>query len=316
MTADPNQLAREALQAWSIEPRQIVLVHSAPNIVYRVSSVTGDCRVLRLTPDARRSPEQIEAELHFVHDLAARGLETAAPVAAVNGRLLVRGLAGGAYHAALFEFVEGRPLRWSTNEQNLGLFNQIGQTLAKLHAVASSYQPLPGAPRRFSWDDDASFLTLHERLPDFEADVKREAEAIFQFLRGLPRTGENYGLVHGDFTLANLLLQGERLVVIDFDDCCYHWYAFDIAVGLNAAARLPTDVRAQYERQLLSAYASARRSDAISPNHLRWFQRLVNLTRYYYALRNWDLVNLSPAQVKELEQRRDAVVAGARGSEI
>ncbi|MGE4659173.1 MAG: phosphotransferase, partial [Arenicellales bacterium] len=46
-------------------------------------------------------------------------------------------------------------------------------------------------------------------------------------------SSENYGLIHADLRLANLLIHGETTAIIDFDDCGFGWYLFDLAGALS-----------------------------------------------------------------------------------
>jgi Ser/Thr protein kinase RdoA (MazF antagonist) len=50
-------------------------------------------------------------------------------------------------------------------------------------------------------------------------------------LSALPN--ETFGLIHGDLRLANLLVQGDRLTVIDFDDSGFGWRLYDLATALS-----------------------------------------------------------------------------------
>jgi Ser/Thr protein kinase RdoA (MazF antagonist) len=40
-------------------------------------------------------------------------------------------------------------------------------------------------------------------------------------------------LVHADLRLANLLVDGDRITVIDFEDCGLSWYLYDLACALT-----------------------------------------------------------------------------------
>ena len=44
---------------------------------------------------------------------------------------------------------------------------------------------------------------------------------------------EHFGLIHADMRLANLLVEGEILKLLDFDDCAYSWHLFDLAASLS-----------------------------------------------------------------------------------
>jgi Ser/Thr protein kinase RdoA (MazF antagonist) len=48
----------------------------------------------------------------------------------------------------------------------------------------------------------------------------------------LERDPSTYGMIHADLHPGNLLVGGERLTVIDFDDCAFGWHVYDMAVAL------------------------------------------------------------------------------------
>ena len=48
---------------------------------------------------------------------------------------------------------------------------------------------------------------------------------------GKPRG--RFGLIHADMRLANLLVDGDTLRLLDFDDCAYSWHLFDLAASLS-----------------------------------------------------------------------------------
>ena len=44
---------------------------------------------------------------------------------------------------------------------------------------------------------------------------------------------DRFGLIHCDLRLANLLVDGEAVKVIDFDDCGFGWYMYDAATPVS-----------------------------------------------------------------------------------
>ena len=57
--------------------------------------------------------------------------------------------------------------------------------------------------------------------------------ALPDTLQALPRTNENFGLIHFDFELDNIIWRDDRPIAIDFDDCAHYWYAADVAFALR-----------------------------------------------------------------------------------
>jgi len=47
------------------------------------------------------------------------------------------------------------------------------------------------------------------------------------------RGKDSYGLIHADMRLANLLIDGGRTRLIDFDDCGFGWFMYDFAAGIS-----------------------------------------------------------------------------------
>lgn len=51
-------------------------------------------------------------------------------------------------------------------------------------------------------------------------------------LAALPRDPEHFGMIHADLHHRNLVIDGEALSLIDFDDAGFGWYLNDLAVAL------------------------------------------------------------------------------------
>ena len=62
---------------------------------------------------------------------------------------------------------------------------------------------------------------------------------IAQRLAGIGTGDAAFGLVHGDMRLANLLMDGGVVKVIDFDDCGFSWYLYDCATTVSFFEHAP-----------------------------------------------------------------------------
>jgi len=63
-------------------------------------------------------------------------------------------------------------------------------------------------------------------------------------------------MIHADMHPGNVLVDGDRLTVIDFDDAAWGWHAYDIAVALVHHQDGPN--LAAFERAYISGYRSVR----------------------------------------------------------
>jgi Ser/Thr protein kinase RdoA (MazF antagonist) len=67
-----------------------------------------------------------------------------------------------------------------------------------------------------------------------EIDVLSRLEATLRRrLLAYGRSPARFGLVHADTRLANLLVNDGEVNVIDFDDCGFSWYLYDLATAFS-----------------------------------------------------------------------------------
>ena len=52
-------------------------------------------------------------------------------------------------------------------------------------------------------------------------------------LRRFGKAPDRFNLIHGDMRLANLLVDGGPIKVIDFDDCGFSWFLYDCATTVS-----------------------------------------------------------------------------------
>jgi Ser/Thr protein kinase RdoA (MazF antagonist) len=94
------------------------------------------------------------------------------------------------------------------------------------------------------------------------------------------RTAQNFGLIHADMRLANLLVDGEQVTLIDFDDCGFCWFMYDFAAAISFFEDSPQvpALRARW----LAGYARIR---ALSPADIGMIDTMILLRRM--ALLAW-----------------------------
>jgi len=236
-----EQIARSALGAYGIDHDcPLVLLNISENATFRVDQASGPT-ILRVHRLGYHSLEAIESELTWVAALRDEGLVRTAPVIpAADGSRVVRAAHpdGEARHAVMFEWLPGVE---PPEDRLVDDFVTLGAITARLHQHARSWAQPPGFTR-FTWDFDTA-LGPHGHWgswrdgmavgPEEERQLARAAELMGRRLEAYGTGPDRFGLVHADMRLANLLVDGDSVAVIDFDDCGFSWFMYDLGSSLS-----------------------------------------------------------------------------------
>ena len=274
----------EALAHWA-EDTLPEFLQKVENFVYEFNW-EGQTYVLRLTAGTHRSQAQVEAELDWMRHLAEHGVPVVRPVPDRDGCLVrvVKGEAGS-FSACVFTKATGDrfTLETATPEALSALSREWGRLFGRMHRLARTYQPPPGGARRFRWDEERRFRDALDWLPAEDREGIAEYHRVREWLADLPEPAEAFGLIHADGHAGNFLVEDERLTLFDFDDCCYCWFAFDLAMPIYYSQRNPAvpDWGEPHRRRLLDGvlegYAREHALDAAWIDRIWSFLRLRRL---------------------------------------
>lgn len=222
------------LDFWSqTENGRATLINLSENHTYRIDAPAGTA-VLRLHRPGYQTLASIESELAWLQALAHdTDLPVVRPLLGRDGRL-VQPMAGR--HAVLFAFEAGRePVAGSA-----GLFRTLGAFAAKAHLHVTGWRP-PAAFSRPTWSAatmlDPGGLWGDWRqapgVPPVRPTLDAVSETLHRHLAAYGQSPDRFGLIHADMRLANLLVDGPRHVLLDFDDCGFGWFMYDLAAALS-----------------------------------------------------------------------------------
>jgi Ser/Thr protein kinase RdoA (MazF antagonist) len=253
-----------AVAAYDLGPGPaLTLVEASENITYRIDDhASGRRWALRLHRPGYHTREEILGELAWVRALRAAGAVVTPPVVATRSGELVATAAGrsaGRRHAVLFEWVDGREPEPADPGGIVGAFTTLGEIAARLHRHARAWRRPAGfarfawtfdtmlgpAGRWGRWSDGMRTALAGPAGADGAAVLAQAAAEIERRLAGYGTGPAQFGLVHADMRLANLLVTGgggtgpESVCVIDFDDCGFGWYMYDLAASLSFIEHLP-----------------------------------------------------------------------------
>lgn len=247
-TLDPAEhlrSAREALEAWPLAVADVQRVSVSENIAFRVADAQGRSYVLRLHRPEYHNHAELVSEQTWTAALLDAGVDVPVVVRAADGRGYVPVDVGDERrYAGLLEWVDGDTLAARINagrETDVrGSYARLGGIMAALHEQAAGWTPPPGFTRH-AFDADGlmgeqPFWGRFWESPHVDASQRRRLDAlrhrVHAMLREYRTDSHVFSLIHADLHAANVIVDGERLHVIDFDDAGFGWHAYDFAVAL------------------------------------------------------------------------------------
>ena len=248
-------IAERGLDEWDICAVELEMISISENTVFRVDTNTGETYVLRIHRPGYHNLAELNSEQQWTAALKRAGIGVPLPrltrdcrgyaIVPVPGSMETR-------HVGIVEWFEGVTLSsimaQAPDEKALALhFDQLGRIAARIHNQAVSWQ-IPEDFQRHTFDanglmGDAPFWGPFWILPELKA---AEREHILNARRVIHHTLSDYGkgegtysLIHADLHPHNLLVNGDQLHVIDFDDAGFGWHQYEIAVALDAYRKPP-----------------------------------------------------------------------------
>jgi Ser/Thr protein kinase RdoA (MazF antagonist) len=279
-----RRLAQAALETYGLAGAPLRLVVDNGNIIYRVKGVQApqlaadngahdlffdDHCALRIhQPGYHETADIIASEVAWLAALRREaGVPVPEPVPTLQGELMTTVSVPGVprpHHCSLLRWVRGRMITKGIGPQHL---RAQGRLMARLHEQAARWVP-PRGFTRLAYDWDGLFgegtgtglpaSTIWELVPErYYAALETVSRRLQQVMDAWGRGSDAYGIIHADLGVdANVLFWRGQARAIDFDDCRFGYWMFDLAVGLEHCQEDAAFPR--YRDALLDGYAELR----------------------------------------------------------
>jgi Ser/Thr protein kinase RdoA (MazF antagonist) len=241
--------ARKAVEQFPVEAAHIEPVMHSENVTFRVTDRDGSRPyVLRLHRPGYNSLAELESERVWVRALKETGLAVPNSLETRRGghftRVDIPGRAEQRF-AGMTDWIEGEPLvsfldSCTDESERKRMFFRFGEIAAAFHEQSAAWQAPRGFVRRRldleSLLGEAPFWGRFWEHPELSAPERalllHSRRSLRESLAAYGEKPATFSLIHADLTLDNILFDGDRLAVIDFDDCAYGWHQYDLTALL------------------------------------------------------------------------------------
>ncbi|MET0735520.1 MAG: phosphotransferase [Microbacterium sp.] len=237
-----RQVAFAALREYPLPVGRLAFVDHGENTTFRHESAAG--RFLVRVHRPQRHGKGVDAaaaigsEIAWMRSIRAEtGLEVPEALAALDGSVTVSATASGETRiCSVLRWMDGRIHEESPRPVHL---RRLGAAMARLHSQADAWTP-PAGFVRIRWDHETFFgnTMVYGGLPAADCwellppPLRARFDAIAERMAEMMASADDVGLIHADLHLGNAVFEGDRVKLIDFDDCGTGPRLYDVAVAL------------------------------------------------------------------------------------
>jgi Ser/Thr protein kinase RdoA (MazF antagonist) len=244
-----ESLAQRAVGEWGIDNADLALLKYRENAVYAVTTDTGERYALRVHRHNYHTDDELVSELTWMKALNTSGIHTPAVVPALDNSLFKVVQSDSVpepRQCDLLSWIDGEQLGSieqgvaGNDDSMLRSYRQVGELAARVHNQAAEWK-LPDSFTRHAWNLEGlvgenpvwgRFWELPVLSPEQQELILRARELVRTRLNDFGSGSDRYSLIHADLIPENLMLSGETIMLIDFDDSGFGWHLFELATTL------------------------------------------------------------------------------------
>ncbi|MGE6961967.1 phosphotransferase enzyme family protein [Bacillus thuringiensis] len=296
-----NKLEKEILQFINEQyPLNFINIKPITNKMYKCLTEQGTY-FSRIT-NYKTYEEQIE-EVIYTNFLYQNGLGVPPIIPSLQGNFVEKFTLDKEIFAVLYKAAPG--IHLPRSEWNSNIFKKLGKQIGKLHRISKSFEKIKPVKHINDWYENEEYNFL-KYIPKEENTIREIASDVLTSIKELPKSPSNYGLIHGDLWLENILVENNsNLTMIDFQDCEKHFYIFDLAVPIYSAIEYSfagngniVDYEYSITKALFEGYQEENELSKEMKDKFPLFIKLKEIFEYSLMHMYWDKEELTEEQVR------------------
>lgn len=296
-----------------IYPVNFIKVEAVTNEMFRCTGTQGEY-FARIT-NYKGYDEQLK-EVAYTNYLYKAGLGVSPVIVSINSREVEKiTINDKELLTVLYEAAPGKHL--ARNQWNADVLKELGRQIGILHRFSKKFEETHPIRYIKDWHQNEEYAFL-KYIPEQETIIREVAQELLTKIKNLPKNNANYGLLHGDLWLENVVVDANlQLSMIDFQDCERHFYIFDLAVPIYSAIEYSfvgggniIEYGRDITKAIIEGYQEENSLDKEMLDKLPLFIKLKEVFEYSLMHMYWSKERLTEEQIRIMNHFRMRIEKG------
>ncbi|MCM3710221.1 phosphotransferase [Sporosarcina luteola] len=288
-------------------PVELLTAQPVTNEMFRCTAKQG-VYFARIT-NYKSYDEQLE-EVMYTNFLNKEGLAVSPAIFSLRRNLVEKITLGNKeLLSVLYRATSG--IHLPREQWNADVLKELGRQIGRLHRFSKKFEEIHPVTYINDWHDNEEYAFL-KYIPEEESAIRETAQDVLSTIRRLPKNRSNYGLLHGDLWLENVLVdENSKLSLVDFQDCEKNFYIFDLAVPIYSAIEYSfvgggniVDYGRDVAKAVIDGYQEENDLPAEMLEHLPLFIKLKEVFEYSMMHMYWNKEKLTEEQIRIMNHYR------------
>lgn len=287
-------------------PVEFLTVQPVTNEMFRCTA-KQDVYFARIT-NYKSYEEQLE-EVTYTNFLNKEGLAVSPTVSSLK-RNVVEKITLGDKEVLTVLYKAAPGVHLERSQWNVDVLKELGRQIGKLHRFSRKFEEIHHVKYINDWHVNEEYAFL-KYIPEEETSIRKIAQDVLSTVMSLPKNTSNYGLLHGDLWLENILVDESKLAMVDFQDCEKNFYIFDLAVPIYSAIEYSfvgggniVDHGREITKAIIDGYQEENDLPAEMLEQLPLFIKLKEVFEYSLMHMYWNKEKLTEEQIRIMNHYR------------